>query len=378
MKKVILVIDSFKGSLSSIEAEMAAEEGVRLVCPECEVIRFPIADGGEGLLDVLVEALHGTYHTLIASDPLMRPISTCYGVANDGHTAIIEMAAISGLTIIEEEERNPMLTTTFGTGELIVDALNKGYRRFIIGIGGSATNDAGVGMLQALGFRFFDRVGRLLSMGTGEMLGQIYSVDCSSVHPDLDKADFTVACDVRNPFCGPQGAAFVFARQKGADDNMIVTLDKGMEAFAETILRITGKDLRAFPGAGAAGGLGGGLIAFLNAKLRPGIDLVLQLLDFERIIEGADLIITGEGKVDNQTIMGKVPFGVLEAAKSKNIPVIVIGGSVDDSVDMLQQGFKGAFSIVPGPMSLEKAMEHQLATINVRNTVAQIISIFKS
>lgn len=378
MKKVVLVIDSFKGSLTSVEAELAAEEGVKLVCPECEIVRFPIADGGEGLLEVLVEALGGSYRTVVASDPLMRPISTRYGVAKDGDTAIIEMAAVSGLTLLAEEERDPMHTTTFGTGELICDALNKGYRHFIIGIGGSATNDAGIGMLQALGFRFFDREGRLLGTGSGKIMEQVFTIDRSSVHPNLKEAEFTVACDVRNPFCGPQGAAFVFARQKGADDKMIDFLDKGMEKLAETILRTTGKDLCAIAGTGAAGGLGGALIAFLNAKLKPGIDLVLQLLDFERKIEGADLIVTGEGKVDNQTAMGKVPFGVLSVAKKKNIPVVVIGGSVDNRVDMLQQGFKGAFSIVPGPLSLETSMKHHLAIKNIRDTVAQIISLIQS
>jgi len=378
MKKVVVVIDSFKGSISSTEAELAAEEGIRMVCPECEVVRIPIADGGEGILDVLVEALGGSYHRIIASDPMMRPIHARYGVANDGQTAIIEMAAVSGLTLLAEDERNPMLTTTFGTGELIADALNNGCRHFIIGIGGSATNDAGIGMLQALGFRFIDHKGRSLGLGSGKMMEQVYSIDCSSVHPDLDKADFTVACDVCNPFYGSQGAAFVFARQKGADDEMIETLDRGMKAFAQTIFRTTGIDLNSRPGAGAAGGLGGGLVAFLNAKLQPGIDLVLQILDFEKQIEGADLILTGEGKVDFQTTMGKVPFGVLKAAESKYIPVVVIGGIIEDPMSMLQKGFKGAFSIVPGPITLKKSMQHQFAIINVRNTVAQIISILHS
>ena len=373
MKKVVVAMDSFKGCLSSSEAEKAVEEGIKLVCPDCEVIRFPIADGGEGILTVLVEATRGTYQKIIANDPLMRPIETTYGVSGDKRVAFIE-ATVNGLPLLSETERNPMLTTTYGTGELILHAIEQGYREFVIGIGGSATNDAGVGMLQALGARFLNKDGAVLGEG-GEILHRIAAIDFSSVHPALEDTRFTIACDVRNPFCGPEGAAHVFARQKGADDTMIEKLDAGMQSFSRLIHSTTGREITHVPGAGAAGGLGGAFLAFLNAELKPGIDLLLQTLKFSEKIKGADLIITGEGRTDRQSLMGKVPSGILEEAKRQGIPVIVVAGSIEDTEILNQAGFQGLFSIIPSPMSLETAMKPEVAKKNICRTVAQIISL---
>jgi len=367
MKKVVLAMDSFKGCLSSSEAEKAAEEGIKLVCPDCEVIRFPIADGGEGILTVLVEATRGTYQKIIANDPLMRPIETTYGVSGDKCIAFIEMATVNGLPLLSETERNPMLTTTYGTGELILHAIEQGYREFVIGIGGSATNDAGVGLLQALGARFLDKDGAVLGKG-GEILHRIAAIDFSSVHPALKDTRFTIACDVRNPFCGPEGAAHVFARQKGADDTMIEKLDVGMQSFSRLIHSTTGREITHVPGAGAAGGLGGAFLAFLNAELKPGIDLLLQTLKFSEKIKG-------EGRTDRQSLMGKVPSGILEEAKRQGIPVIVVAGSIEDTEILNQAGFQGVFSIIPSPMSLETAMKPEVAKKNICRTVAQIISL---
>ena len=371
MKKVVVAMDSFKGCLSSSEAEKAVEEGIKLVCPDCEVIRFPIADGGEGILTVLVEATRGTYQKIIANDPLMRPIETTYGVSGDKRVAFIEMATVNGLPLLSETERNPMLTTTYGTGELILHAIEQGYREFVIGIGGSATNDAGVGMLQALGARFLNKDGAVLGEG-GEILHRIAAIDFSSVHPALEDTRFTIACDVRNPFCGPEGAAHVFAR---ADDAMIEKLDAGMQSFSRLIHSTTGREITHVPGAGAAGGLGGAFLAFLNAELKSGIDLLLQTLKFSEKIKGADLIITGEGRTDRQSLMGKVPSGILEEAKRQGIPVIVVAGSIEDTEILNQAGFQGLFSIIPSPMSLETAMKPEVAKKNICRTVAQIISL---
>lgn len=269
-----------------------------------------------------------------------------------------------------------MLTTTFGTGELIRDALAQGCRRFIIGLGGSATNDAGSGMLQALGFRFLDKEGKTLGMG-GKILSEIASIDISAVHPALKDARFTIACDVHSPFCGPDGAAYVFARQKGADTDMIKKLDAGMHAFARIIQDVTGKDISACPGAGAAGGMGGGFLAFLNAELKTGIRLTLDMLRFSERIKGADLIFTGEGRADRQTAMGKVPSGILQEAQKQHIPVILLAGSIEDADQLNQAGFLGVFSITPGPVSLGKAMEPAFAEENIRRLVTQICSVVR-
>lgn len=379
MRKVILAIDSFKGCLSSKEAETAAAQGIRHVFPTCETICLPVADGGEGMQRVLTEALNGQEIRLSAHDPLMQMRQTAYGLSGDGTTAFIEMAAISGLPLVPLRQRNPSLTTTYGTGELIKDALNRGCRRFVIGLGGSATNDAGLGMLQALGFRFRDRYGNELGKAQpmcGQLLNEIAFIDFSTALPALCEARFTAACDVCNSFFGPEGAACVFAPQKGADPEMVAALDKGLQHLAQVIRQTTGRDIATLPGAGAAGGMGGTLSALLNAELKPGIDLLLDLTDFDKLIEGADLIITGEGKSDRQTMMGKVPSGILKRARRQGIPVILVSGSIEDADILNQAGFRAAFSITPAPMSLEEAMRPSTACQNIMQTVGQICRIW--
>ena len=379
MRKVILAIDSFKGCLSSKEAETAAAQGIRHVFPTCETICLPVADGGEGMQRVLTEALNGQEIRLSAHDPLMQMRQTAYGLSGDGTTAFIEMAAISGLPLVPLRQRNPSLTTTYGTGELIKDALNRGCRRFVIGLGGSATNDAGLGMLQALGFRFRDRYGNELGKAQpmcGQLLSEIAFIESSTALPALREARFTAACDVCNPFFGPEGAACVFAPQKGADPEMVAALDKGLQHLAQVIWQTTGHDIATLPGAGAAGGMGGTLSALLNAELKPGIDLLLDLTDFDKLIEGADLIITGEGKSDRQTVMGKVPSGILKRARRQGIPVILVSGSIEDADILNQAGFRAAFCITPAPMSLEEAMRPSTAGQNIMQTVGQICRIW--
>ena len=349
--KIAIAIDSFKGSLSSKDAEKAVEEAIHTIMPECETTCIPIADGGEGTLSVIMEITGATLHTVHAHNPCMEIIPAQYGISNDGETAFIEMAAISGLPLIQKEQQNPMETTTFGTGELILDALQKGCTRFIVGIGGSATNDAGTGMLQALGFKFLNHEGKPLKQG-GKILIDIESIDHSEVSPLLKNAHFIVGCDVRNPFYGPEGSAFVYARQKGADDAMITTLDEGMRNFAQVIAEETGRDIAHVAGSGAAGGMGGGMMAFLNAKLKSGADLLLEISRFDERAAHADLIITGEGRIDKQSLMGKIPGKILAKGIELGIPVIALAGCIEDETLLKEAGFAGIYAITPKEMPI--------------------------
>ena len=367
--KAVIAIDSFKGSLTSTEAGKAIADEIQKHFPKCSTEIIPIADGGEGMLTVMLNTIGGNTQHLTAHNPCMERIQTSYGISADGNTAFIEMASISGLPLIRKEQQNPMETTTYGTGEIIRDALEKGCTRFIIGIGGSATNDAGIGMLQALGFEFLDKNQQPLGLG-GKVLEKIAFISTQKVHPKAKNAHFIVACDVQNPFFGPNGAAAIYARQKGADDAMIEELDRGMQAFAQVILQETGKDISMTPGSGAAGGMGGGLLAFLNAELRSGADLLLDLCQFETKIEEADIIITGEGRMDQQSLMGKIPGKILEAGKRKGIPVIAFAGSIADKEILESAGFKGLFTTKPDSMSLEEAMKPDIAIQNIKSTVA--------
>ena len=372
--KIVIAIDSFKGSLSSKDAGKTVEEAIHSLLPECETICIPIADGGEGTLSVIMETTGATLHTVLAHNPCMEIIPAQYGISADGQTAFIEMAAISGLPLIRKDQQNPMETTTFGTGELILDALQKRCTRFIVGIGGSATNDGGTGMLQALGFKFMNYEGKPLGLG-GKTLNEISRIDHSQVNPLLKKAHFIAACDVRNPLYGPEGSAFVYARQKGADDAMIIELDKGMQSFAEIIQKETGKDISHIPGSGAAGGLGGGMLALLKAELKSGADLLLDFCKFEEKIPGADLIITGEGSIDRQSLMGKIPGKILQIANKHHIPVIGISGIAKDRDLLKQAGFKEIYTTKPDSMTIEEAMKPGIAEQNLKNTV---LSIFGS
>ena len=376
MKRITVAVDSFKGSLSSREVADAFEKGFKRVFSRCEVRKVSIADGGEGTVDALVEMLDGEEVVLEVADPLMRPVRARYGIVDGGRTAVMEMSAASGLPLLKVEERNPLKTTTYGTGEMIVDALKRGCRNFLVGIGGSATNDAGVGMLRALGFRFLDAEGREL-VGGGEILERIVTIDDSGVLEELSEATFTVACDVTNPLYGPAGAAYVFAPQKGADAAMVERLDVGLRNFAEVVKRYNGERIAALPGAGAAGGLGGGFKALLGARLERGIEMVLTAMQFDKIIEGSDLVVTGEGRLDRQTVMGKAPSGVLRMARKMNIPCVAIGGAVEMCDELAESDFVAMLPILSAPMSLELAMEAEVAKANVERTATQIARLLK-
>lgn len=370
MKKIVLAIDSFKGCLSSKEIEQCIAEEIHRILPSCQTVCIPIADGGEGMLDTLIEATQGTFVSTQAHDPLMRIRPARYGILGDQRTAIIEMAEINGLTTLSPIKRNPMKTSTYGTGELIKDALEKGFRRFIIGIGGSATNDAGMGMIQALGAHLYDKQGNELEQG-GKIMEQIAHIDLNHLHPALKEATFIVACDVQNPFCGPQGAAYVFARQKGASEEQIRQLDEGMRHLALLIERDFSYNINKVKGSGAAGGLGGAFATFLQAHLQSGIDLLLDAVDFDRKITNADWIITGEGKADRQTAEGKVPAGVLKRAKKANIPVMLIAGKVEDKACLKQMGFARIVQISPDTLPLEEAMRPKVTRENTQRAIGR-------
>ena len=370
MKKIVLAIDSFKGCLSSKEIEQCIAEEIHRILPSCQTVCIPIADGGEGMLDTLIEATQGTFVSTQTHDPLMRIRPARYGILGDQRTAIIEMAEINGLTTLSPIERNPMKTSTYGTGELIKDALEKGFRRFIIGIGGSATNDEGMGMIQALGAHLYDKQGNELGQG-GKIMEQIAHIDLNHLHPALKEATFIVACDVQNPFCGPQGAAYVFARQKGASEEQIRQLDEGMRHLALLIERDFSYNINKVKGSGAAGGLGGAFATFLQAHLQSGIDLLLDAVNFDRKITNADWIITGEGKADRQTAEGKVPAGVLKRAKKANIPVMLIAGKVEDKACLKQMGFSRIVQISPDNLPLEEAMRPEVTRENIRRAIGR-------
>ena len=375
MRKIVVASDSFKGSLSSIDVANSAEKGIKEVLPQCEVVKVNVADGGEGTVDAIVDALGGTIVTVEVSDPLGRKIGAQYGIA--GEVAILEMASASGLPLLKVEERNPLLTSTRGTGEMIMDAIARGCRKFLVGIGGSATNDAATGMLQAMGYRFLDAQGNEIAECCGGRLEDIATIDDSQVSAAVKESQFTVACDVDTPFCGPEGAAPVFAPQKGADEAMVRRLDEGMASFARVIEEKYNINIVPVAGAGAAGGMGGGFRAVLNAVLKKGIDMVLDAIGFDATIKGADLVITGEGKVDFQTAKGKTAAGVLARAKAAGIPVVAIGGCVErcDSLDAM--GFAGVYPILEEKVPLEVAMQHDFASANVTRTVARIVSQMK-
>ena len=374
MKRITIAVDSFKGSLSSREVADAFEAGWRERIPNCQVRKVSIADGGEGTVDALVETLNGDYVEARVADPLGRPIVARYGVIDGGTTAVMEMSAASGLPLIAPEERNPLLTSTYGTGEMIAHAMERGCRKFLVGIGGSATNDGGTGMLRALGFRFLDAEGREL-VGGGEILERIAQIDSSNARKELGECEFVVACDVTNPLYGPEGAAYVFAPQKGADAAMVERLDQGLRIYARAIERYNGVQVDQIAGAGAAGGLGGGFKALLGARLERGIDMVLNAMQFDKIIAGSDLVITGEGRIDRQTTMGKAPSGVLREAMALGIPTIAIGGAVQVCDELEHSGFVAVLPIVAGPVALEMAMRREVAIANVRRTAAQIAGL---
>ncbi|MBO5419951.1 MAG: glycerate kinase [Bacteroidales bacterium] len=363
--KIVAASDSFKGSLTSLEVAEYVELGVHDIFPCGEVIKLCVADGGEGTVDALYSNLSGKTISIQVSDPLGRKIQASYFMTTDGHTAVVEMSAASGLPLLDPSEYNPMKTSTYGTGELISDALSRGCRRFLVGIGGSATNDAGMGMLAALGYRFYDSQGQNLD-ASGSSLSLISGVDVTHAHPALAEAEFIVACDVDSPMYGPDGAAYIYAPQKGADEHMVRLLDNGLRHFSSIAVNETGKDISELPGAGAAGGLGGCFVAFLNASLTSGADLILDAIGFDDIIEGADLVVTGEGRMDSQTLRGKLPFKIMSRAASKGVPCAAVCGScVLDKSAVGNSGFYVVHPVTPVGVSLEKAMQPSTAGGNI-------------
>ena len=373
MHKVVVASDSFKGCLSSWQVADAVEKGIHDALPGCDVVKLAVADGGEGSMDALMTTLGGKPVRLMVSGPLGRPVEAEYAWIDDS-TAVIEMARASGLTLLAPEERNPLLASTYGTGQLIADALGKGCRRFMICIGGSATNDAGTGMLEALGYRFMDSAGNILK-GCGEALGRISSIDVSNVHPALTESEFIVACDVNSPFCGPDGAAHVYGPQKGASPEMVEHLDKGMRHFARIIFQVTGVDVTDMPGAGAAGGLGGALKAFLTAEISRGADMVLDAVHFDDAIKDADLVITGEGRIDSQTLAGKLPYVVARRAAVQNIPVVALCGCAQVSE---LPCFERIIQITPPDMPLEKAMSPEVSSSAICKLAKLALDVFDS
>ena len=354
--RIIIAPDSYKGSLSALEAAEAMADGLGRVFPEAEIIKTPIADGGEGTVEALTVATGGRIKYSAASDPLGREIRAAWGLLGDGRTAVIEMAAASGLPLLRPEERDPQRASTFGSGELLRAVLDEGLPRLIIGLGGSATNDGGAGFASALGARFLDGRGRELPPGGAALTG-LKEIDLSGLDPRLKNLEILVACDVDNPLCGPKGASAVFGPQKGADPATVRELDAALANFGRLAEAATGRKVMERPGAGAAGGFGAGLLFFTEARLRPGIELILEIIDFERLAAEADLIVTGEGLTDYQTAYGKAPVGVAEAARKYDIPVIGLSGGLGRGYeDVLERGISALMPCPPGPMTLEECL----------------------
>lgn len=373
--KVLIAIDSFKGSLSSMEAAAAIKEGILLASENIDVNIRPLADGGEGTATALTMGMQGKTEAVTVTGPLGDPVSASYGILNK-KTAIIEMASAAGITLVPYKKRNPLHTTTFGVGEMIADALQKGCRHFIIGIGGSSTNDCGVGMLQALGFRFLDQSGNTVSYGA-DGVRNIVSIDASLANPLLADCDFRIACDVTNPLCGGNGCSYIYGPQKGADPAMISQMDAWLSAFADLTQKIHNKKAdKNMPGAGAAGGLGFAFSAYLGGRLQSGISIVLEETHMEAAIQDADLIITGEGRLDSQTVMGKAPVGIASLAKKYNKKVIAFCGcAADDAMLCNTYGIDAYFPILQKPVSLEEAMDPAVAGQNLKKTAEQVFRL---
>nr|WP_050182108.1 glycerate kinase [Domibacillus robiginosus] len=376
--KVLIAIDSFKGSISSIKGSEAISLGIKDIYPEAEVLTLPLADGGEGTVEALVQATGGKLVEKEVVGPLKETARAIYGILGDGKTAVIEVAAACGLPLVPYSQLNPFLTTTYGVGELISDAIEKGCREFVIGLGGSATNDAGVGMLQALGFRFLNENNEEVGLGAKALL-EIQKIDRLHVNERLKECTFKVACDVNNPLYGPEGASYVFGPQKGATPEMVKQLDLGLKHFAEVVLYESGTDIHNISGAGAAGGLGAAFSGFLNADLQSGIELILEIIEMEKNMKNTDFVITGEGKLDGQTSMGKAPLGVAQLAHKYNIPVLALAGGITEETAVLNElGITSYFSIVNAPMSLEEAMDSKMAYNNLRRTTNQLFRLLKA
>ncbi|MED3354206.1 glycerate kinase [Bacillus thuringiensis] len=373
--KVVIASDSYKESLKAIEVCEAIERGFRAIFPNAKYVKIPIGDGGEGTVESLVDATGGRIISISVTGPLRESVQAFYGVSKDKKTAFIEMAAASGLQHVPVEKRNPLITTTKGTGELILHALNQGAEYIILGLGGSATNDGGAGMLAALGVRFINDKGEVIDP-SGGTLHSIVAIDFSQMDPRFKGVKIEAACDVDNPLVGMQGASFVFGRQKGANVEMMKELDENLKHYANILKRYVSSDVSEIPGAGAAGGMGAAVISVLKGDLRRGIEIVLDYTNFDKHIEDADLIITGEGRIDEQTAYGKAPVGVAGRAKRFSVPVIAIGGSVSsDYSAVYEKGIDAVFSITTRPMTLEEA--YRVAEENIEMTTKNIATVWK-
>ena len=378
MNKIVIAIDSFKGSLSTFQAGNAVKEAISKLYEDTEVIVSPIADGGEGTVEAIVSAVDGEMVQTTVCDPLGNKIQAIYGIVRKTKTAVIEMSAAAGITLIDENKRNPMNTTTFGVGEMILDAISRGCRNFVIGIGGSATNDGGVGMLQALGFEFLDKEGNQVSLGA-KGLKDIVTIRTENKFKKLDECSFCVACDVKNILCGKDGCSATYGPQKGATSQMIDDMDLWLENYARITKEIIPSSDSNVPGTGAAGGLGFALLSYLNAKMESGIELVMRETDLESHILDADVVITGEGRLDGQSYMGKAPIGVAKLAKKYGKPVIAFSGCVtDDATGCNEYGIDAFFPIVRQPCTLEEAINVDNAYKNLQDTAYQVFRLLRT
>lgn len=375
--KVVIAIDSFKGSMSSIEAGYALNTGIHRADSSVEVVVKPLADGGEGTVDALVSGMDGVIQSVVVTGPLGTPVSCRYGIIQESKTAVIEMSGAAGITLVPAEKRNPLYTTTYGVGEVIRDAISKGCRRFIVGIGGSATNDGGIGMLQALGYRFLNKEGKSVAFGA-RGLEELDSITDECVLPELDECEFRVACDVTNILCGEQGCSAVYGPQKGATPSMILQMDKWLEQYAALAKAKYPKADANRAGTGAAGGMGFAFLTFTNARLESGIEIVLEETRLEKYIEEADMVITGEGRLDGQTAMGKAPIGVAKLAKKYGKPVVAFAGSVTkEAVECNKQGIDAFFPIIRRIVTLEEAMAKENAKENLAASAEQMFRLYK-
>ncbi len=372
--KAVIAIDSFKGSLSSLEAGAAVAEGARRACG-AESVVLPLADGGEGTVEALVDSLQGQYRTITVMGPLGDPVDCRYGILPKSNTAVLEMAAASGITLVPAARLNPMLATTYGVGQVIRDAISQGCRNFIVGIGGSATNDGGTGMLAALGYSFRKEDGSPIALGA-QGLKDLASIGCEEVLPELADCTFRVACDVTNPLCGEKGCSAIFGPQKGATPETVPLMDGWIARYAEIAKTVNPLADAEYPGVGAAGGLGFAFLSFTNAVLEPGIEIVLKEVNLEAAIAECDIAVTGEGRLDSQTVMGKAPSGVANLAKKYGKPVIAFSGAVtEDAVSCNEKGIDAFFPIQRGPISLEQAMERETARKSLEATAEQVFRL---
>lgn len=373
--KVVIAIDSLKGSLSSMEAGMAIKDGILAAKPDAEVIVKPLADGGEGTTDALIEGMNGERIDLTVTGPMHTPVDAYYGYLKDTNTAVMEMASAAGITLVPDSEKNPLLATSYGVGEIINDAIQRGCRNFIIGIGGSVTNDGGIGMLKALGVRFLDENGEDAGEG-GQALAKVARIDVSGMNPLLKECHIQVACDVNNPLCGENGSTYVYGPQKGVTEDMKKTLDEAMAHFARVTSETLENDYMNTPGAGAAGGLGYAFLAYTGAALTPGIELILDAVGLEEELSGADVVVTGEGRLDFQTAMGKAPVGVARLAKKYNAKVIAFAGSVTkEATACNKEGIDAFFPILRSVCTLAEAMDPVAARNNMTATVEQVFRL---